>query len=126
MTEPEPAAWPSSAVAGELTASLETYMRFFFLPLFLIASYKSAEHSYIWSRLAESKTLGLLTGKLTAAHGKGSFLLTDEGVKAVPKSSSGETLDLFGCCSATCVARRADRVQSVRASIFPSLILEDV
>lgn len=125
--EPESTAWPRSAVTQELTASLNKKMLFFFFCPLPNHRVTDLQHSSVRSKL-ESKSLGLLAGKLTAAYGKGSFPPRDERerVKVVSKSSSGKALGLFGCCSATCVARRADGVQCLRTSIFPSLILEDV
>ena len=83
------------------------------------------QHSYIWSRLAESKIVGLLSGKLTAVYGKGLFFLTVGGVEVVPKSSSGQAW----ICLAVAVphvSREEQTEFSVCVSIFPSLILEDV
>lgn len=73
--EPESTAWPRSAVTQELTASLNKKMHFFCpLPNHRVTD---LQHSSVWSKL-ESKSLGLLAGKLTAAYGKGSFPPRDE------------------------------------------------
>lgn len=123
--KPESTAWPRSAVTQELTASLNKKMHFFFAP-FLITTLQICSTALSGASL-KAKALVCLLGNsqlhMAKAH---SLQQMRERVKVVSKSSSGKALGLFGCCSATCVARRADGVQCLRTSIFPSLILEDV
>lgn len=124
--EPESTAWPRSAVTQELTASLNKKMHFFFFAPFLITGLQICSTALSGASL-KAKALVCLLGNsqlhMAKAH---SLQQMRERVKVVSKSSSGKALGLFGCCSATCVARRADGVQCLRTSIFPSLILEDV